>query len=586
MVRNFFFLLLLMLFSLSAVAPAGAAVQVQSDRTTLLEQESFQLLFTTTQPLLATPDFRVLERDFTILEQRQESRVQSNNGERSLQKRWVVTVMPRKSGSISVPPIRFGEQWSPELTLHIQAASATAGKREGRKEGEDLFLELQVTPDKVMVQGQLLYTVRFFRAIEIAGAALSEPELSGEQAVVEKLGEDRSFESNRGGRRYQVVERRYALFPQKSGRLRIPPLQLDVQSGRRGVFQLLDDALLGRAGEIKRLHSEAVEVEVSAQPAETMADRYWLPAYRLQLLEKWQESPPRLQVGESVTRTLTLLADGLPSAQLPELTPLLLNGPGGEMKIYPDQPQLTDQRQATGIIGMRQEKFALLPNKAGQIVLPAIEIAWWNVEKQSREIARLPERVLMVAPAAQRQSDSVVVSDKAAQPTVSVPAALVADKSSERASAAGELFAYWLVPVLATGWGLTLLLWGWSSWRRRHRVSTPSSVGSELPKQNHHAALRRACLDNAPQECRRILLFWAQERWPQQRLAHLNDLQHYWQRMGWQELLVALHELHRCCFATQEQVWQGERFWQQLQDVLPQQSLLQQEKLPPLYPLQ
>ncbi|MBF0097696.1 MAG: BatD family protein [Magnetococcales bacterium] len=449
--------------------------------------------------------------------------------------------------------------------------------------GDDLFLAVQATPQKVMVQGQVVLTVQFFRAIEIAGAALSAPELAAEQAVLERLGEDRAYTSSHQGRPYQVVERRYALFPQKSGRLTIPPLRLEVQSGRRGLFAFLDDSLAGRSGEIKRRFSEAVEIEVEPMASQAQGERHWLPAHRVQLLEKWQESSLRLQVGESVTRTLTLLADGLTAAQLPELAPLALAGQGEEMKYYPDQPQLRDQHEASGIIGMRQEKVAMVPTRAGKVVLPAIEVAWWNVDEGRREVARIAARTVEVAAAAQAQQP--VRAPAASQGPAEVGAA--PEVPARQGGAVAEPATAWLVPFLALGWGVTVLLWGISGWRRRQAAQPVAAAEVQTVAQaDHWAVLQRACQDGAAPLCRTALLSWAQARWPEARLAHLHDLEHFWQRQGWHELVQELHDLHRCSFASQGEVWQGARLWQQLHALPASTRSGHHAVLPALYPLE
>ncbi|MBF0185199.1 MAG: protein BatD [Magnetococcales bacterium] len=564
---------------------AAAAIQVQTDRSPLVAGDSFQLLFSSTQTIQSKPDFSVLQKDFELLDQRQENRVQSINGQRTQQQLWVVSLLARQSGTFTIPPIRFAALQSPAYTLTIHPAAAQAGGSSGEKADEDWFLEVSATPEKVLVQGQVVLAVRFFRAREVAGASLSEPQLTAEEAIVEKLGDDRSFESMRQGRRYQVVERRYALFPQKSGRLTIPPLRLDIQSGRRGLLSLLDDPFAGQGGEIKRRFSEAVEIGVQPIAEEAKKDPQWLPAHRLQLLEKWQESPPRLQVGESVTRTVTLLADGLTAAQLPELAPLAVAGQGDALKVYPDQPQLSDQRQPTGMIGMRQEKLALVPNKAGTITLPAIEIAWWNVDTQSRELARIPERTVSVAPAAmaasapERQPEPVTAS---APP----PATKTAEQEGATARATpghGDRYPAWLVPFLATGWGVTLLLWFGHLWRSRRQQNSailPQAAVTVDPQ----VALRQACqADDAP-ACRTALLAWAQGRWPEQGLRNLNDLQRYWQKLGWSAQVEALQHLRQASFAAEGESWRGEPLWRLLEKLphpLPQKG---ESCLPALYP--
>ena len=78
-----------------------------------------------------------------------------------------------------------------------------------------MFLDVKATPEQPYVQSQVLYTLRLYRRVDIAQAELSEPELT--DAVVEKLGEDSNYNTVVNGVSYLVTERKYAIFPQKSG---------------------------------------------------------------------------------------------------------------------------------------------------------------------------------------------------------------------------------------------------------------------------------------------------------------------------------------------------------------------------------
>lgn len=86
-------------------------------------------------------------------------------------------------------------------------------------------------------------------------------------------------------------------------------------------------------------------------------------------------------VGDSLTRTLTLKAEGLSSAQLPALTATDVNG----LRRYPDLPQLSNQITENGLIGSREEREALVPTRVGQVELPAVEVVWWNTHEDRLE---------------------------------------------------------------------------------------------------------------------------------------------------------------------------------------------------------
>ena len=110
-----------------------------------------------------------------------------------------------------------------------------------------------------------------------------------------------------------------------------------------------------------------------------------MPSSQPQLTQQWSSNLDQLVVGEPVTRTITISAQGFTGAQI---QPLVIQS-GNEIKIYPDQPQLGEQKSASGIIGIRQESLALVPNRAGEIVLPEIRVQWWDTVHRRIQTATL-----------------------------------------------------------------------------------------------------------------------------------------------------------------------------------------------------
>ncbi|MEO5350487.1 MAG: BatD family protein [Magnetococcus sp. YQC-3] len=596
------FCVLLLCVALLAQESWAGSLQVRTDRQTIHEEDSFRLIFETSEEVNAAPDFAPLTENFEILSKQQGSSFQSINGKRSHKITWTVTLLPKRAGSFTIPAIAFGRDRSPELTVTIQQGTAPSAKKSD-KQSEDLFLEVSATPEKVYVQAQVVYTVRFFRSVEISGASLTEPQLSASDAVIEKLGEDHTYETDRNNVHYLVVERRYALFPQRSGRLTIAPLRLEVQMGKRGLFTLFDDTFAPGNSGVKRRHSAAVELEVEPIPA-AFQGRSWLPAHRLQLMEKWSENPPQFQVGEAITRTLTILADGLTSAQLPEIADMTQKGgkSSSQLKLYPDQPALTDQKEQTGIIGMRQEKVAMVPVQPGQIILPAIEIPWWNMVTQSREVARLPERTVTVTassttaqtvppPGEERGKEIAQNTPPVTAPSSVTDTALpkLKQDSVTEAGGAGKEnvgdggFGYpgWLVPFLAIGWGVTLLAIGVRHYFPATRRPVVAREEGDLERQAD--LLKDACLQSNPEKCRAALLLWAQARWPGETIRNINDLQRFLKRFPGELLSQEVSKLQQVSFAATAKEWSGQMLWDAvvaLPKVVEENPV---ERLPPLY---
>lgn len=499
--------LLALAAALLFAVPAGAAVLASLDHTTVAAGDSVQLTLSSDGGD-GDPDFTPLERDFDILARSQSSQFRFVNGRVTSSKSWQLTLMPKHSGKLTIPPIAVGGARSNALTLTVLPPGSSPSAPNGRggtgggaaaaQQDRPLFVEAAVQPRQVRVQQQLLYTVRIFRAVNLSQAQLSEPDVP--HAVVVRLGEDRSYQTVRGGRRYLVTERRYAIFPQQRGKLTVPPLRLDGRIGVGGM-SLFDP--FNSLGQVVRRFSNPVTVTVEGIPA-TWPGGAWLPARAVTLEQHLSDGPYR--VGEPITRSVTLHADGLTAAQLPQLLgdPL----PGG-LKRYPDQPQTSDAKGADGVRGTRRDKEAIIPLHGGDFTLPAIDIAWWNSDAQRVEHARLPERTIHVVgtPAAVGGGAGTTAAAGASPSTAVTPAGHAQQQQGEQPAkaqaaagsvghprgangAAGRLRRWQAAALLfALAWLGTLGLW----WRTRRRLVEGSA--GEAPEvvapADGEAVLRR-----------------------------------------------------------------------------------------------
>ena len=121
----------------------------------------------------------------------------------------------------------------------------------------------------------------------------------------------------------------------------------------------------------------------------------WMPSSKVELQETWSSDLNNLKLGEPVTRTLTLRAEGLTGAQIQPLP--LPESP--DYKIYPDQPSIEQQTDASGVVGIRTETLALVPNRMGEIQLPAIEVRWWDTLNQRMQTTVQPAVTLQIGAA-------------------------------------------------------------------------------------------------------------------------------------------------------------------------------------------
>ena len=383
------------LFLLSS--SAWAALTATVDRKGIDSNESLQLRVRYVgQASSSEPDFSVLERDFRVLSNNRKLQYSMINGRTESYTDWVLTLAPKRTGRLLIPSIKFRQDISDAIEITVRKASPS------NTTGQPVYTETLVDKSSLYVQEQLLLTHRLYTSIQLTD--LSMEELDVPEAIVQLVAENQ-FRKRIGNRDYIVVERKYALFPQASGQLEIPATAISafqVNNNSNSFFR-------NRGSQLMR-STEGKTIEVLARPPSFDADQ-WMPSSQLQISEQWSSKLDKLVVGEPVTRTITISAQGLTGAQI---QPLPIQS-GNDIKIYPDQPQLSEEKSAGGIIGIRQESLALVPNRAGEIVLPEISVQWWDTVHRRIQTATLDAVHLQVAPnsAPAQQHDSRLPPDLA-----------------------------------------------------------------------------------------------------------------------------------------------------------------------------
>lgn len=475
--------LLLALLLIIANAPFAWAQDVVTrvDSTRVVIDESFRLVFEATKEPAQPPDFSVLETDFEIVSKSSSTSLQAINGDFSRQHVWALTLIPKRTGALTIPQVQFGTDTS--RTLEITVTDRPVG------EEPELFFEIVAEPRELYVQQNLLYTIRLYRSVVVGNSRIGEPELKQGDAIVERLDDGRSFEQMRNGKRHVVVERSYAIFPQQSGPLTINPIVFEGQVIERGALP-----------RVKRLRSDVVSLDVKPIPS-AFSGSVWLPSSELSLEEEW--SGDMLTAGEPVTWTLTLRAKGLTSTQLPDFELAW----DEKLNAYPDQPQLRDRVAVDGIVGERQQKIALIATEAGEYVLPDVTMVWWNTESDEQETATLPGRTIQVKGAAG--------VSQAVKPTVPLPQVVEEEVSPVDIEVPGAMipsWQYWLMGLFLLGWVGTALAWIFS---RRQKVDVVDVEDEDFRNtvNENTKALKLACQENKALDAKIALLKLARSYW-------------------------------------------------------------------------
>ncbi|WP_196137824.1 BatD family protein [Aliikangiella sp. G2MR2-5] len=420
-------------FALVFTGTLSAKVTRTIDRQEISVGETFVLDIRTDGELDSQPDLSQIPGDFTIVSTSQYQHTQIINGETSGIKGWKIKLKTMKQGEITIPSIDVGSESTQPVKLFIKDAS---NQVDLDGQAKAIFLETSVDVESPYVQQQVIYTIKLYRAVNTHYANLTDPVAA--DTVVEKLGEDVQYEKDIGGKRYFVYQRKFAIFPQKSGKIKINPVNFtaDVADtrNRRSVF-------LNSTRPVS-ITSEAIELDVKGIPAQ--ASTPWMPAQMVSFTQNWTPNTGELKVGEPVTWTLKLTVNGLSESQLPEIK--LPEMPG--IQLYPDTPSKERDTTPEGIVGQRTEKFAVIPSVEGEITIPEVTVKWWDINSDSEKSTTIPARKFKVLPGA--QTNNTLVTTPAKQTSNEQNQSLVVSEDLlPWQVACGVLFLAWLSTLIA-----------------------------------------------------------------------------------------------------------------------------------------
>ncbi len=537
--------LMAVLLLLALACQAGAAsLTARTDRTELSIDETLELILETGDgTVFGRPDLEPLAGRFKVVGTRQLNQLSGIDGEARAVTQWLVTLQPLQTGELTIPSLQLGDWSSDPIPLKVSPSKA-----EGSDKLAPIFIDATLDQDSVYVQAQAVLTLRIYHSVSLYDDSTLSP-LQMNDALVEQLGNSRTYEKDINGVRHGVIEVRYALFPQKSGELEIPAQLFSATT----VSPSPDDNPYGsRFGKSSQVRSPSISLQVRPKPADYPTEAPWLPATSLTLVEAWSPPLEEAQVGEALTRSLLLKADGLSSTQLPPLDSPPLAG----LRRYPDQPSLADDITGDGISGSREQREALVPSRPGEFLLPAQEVVWWNTREDRLERTRLDARTLRIAENPELQQPAEEVA--ATPPIVNGP----------------PLWPWQLSTALLA---LTSLL-GFGLWLRARRQ--PAVARTLQPGPNPRSLLddlRRACLANDTQATRQAL-----DAWARQQPETLADM-----AARFVPLSDALDGLNGALYSETGQRWQGEALWlaiQHLPSAEPGSREQPQGALPPLYP--
>lgn len=518
--------ILFVLLSFLSTAASANTLTSSPNRTQLAMDETLELQVRYEgQRGGSGPDFSMLQKDFDILNQHRSNQFSLINGQRESYTQWTLTLAPKREGELLIPSFELNGIFSDAVAVTVKPAGTIQGGQL-----RDVFVESALDKSSAHIHEQAVLSLKLLSRYNLSDLEMSELAIDG--AVLKVLGQQQ-YNKMIQGQRYLVLEVKYALFPEKAGTLNIPPVTFSatLSSNRRSMFDPW-----GSRGQVVRPRSTPLTLDVKPIP-KNFPSNDWLPANGVSLIQKWSSDIKQITVGEPVTRTVTVQADGQESSRLPPLPTLDIPG----LKQYPDQAQLNDETRGEQVTGTRKESTAWVATAPGNYVIPETVIHWWDNKSNQIRTAKLPKQQLTVIASAQSASqsdgssapigtggypDTASPDFRASQEQGEPPAFLLEAETQE------ESFSHWIIHtilILANVLFIGLWLRERSKARRLELYGAlPTTQASNKPYNQTIRQLARqvnsAANDNKPKEFRDLLIQWAQHQYGDSTIQGLRDI--------------------------------------------------------------
>lgn len=390
----------------------------------------------------------------------------------------------------------------------------------------DFWLESVLEPASPYVQAQAVFALRLYQAVSLRDLEFHAP--TAPLADIRPIDGERVSEINRGERRYRLTERRYAVFPFASGKLELPEAHVSARTATGAATTASPLRIVAPTG----VH------EVLPMPPGSRGAA-WVPARALVLAETWSADPAEARVGEPLRRTIRIEAHGVDAAQLPEVVPA---GPG--FSAHAEPPRLDNHFDDMWNVGIREQVWQVVPARPGSLVLPAIDLPWWDVVTHRMRRASLPARTIHVTTGSGHEpAPEPSPADTHAGPpqgmTTSPP---TSEPSSAPAPAEPAAKTTDTIPVFATV---------------AAALAVVAGLLFHLHLRRHHSAwreLKKACRRHDPRAARDAVLRWVARYHPAAPPHTLGEVARWLPKADAQ---AALADLDRHLYGPDTPAWDG-----------------------------
>lgn len=509
-----------------------------------------------------TPDLQSLAKDFTIMSVSNGYRTNIINGNVSKSRQWNLVLIPNQSGEITIPSIELAGYKTQPIQLKIlQEGEKINPYNPSVAKNNQTFKMTGVVDNKnPYVQQQITYDLTIYDTGGLQGSA---PVFmtNNDDWVIKSLGEPQVKNTVVNGKSQREITFKYALFAQKSGELTVPPVRfegytLNKHIRRDPLSVFMDDEEFFAPFGLNDVFSSKTPValntapiKINVKPAE-ISDGWWLPASKVELSAEFSPSKPNFKVGEPVSRTIVVKADGIIDTQMPNIKFANIN----DIKQYPEKPFTEMLVENDKVVALSKINNVYIPSKSGELELPEIKLNWFDVKTNTPKIALIPAYKINVAPDTNKQTQQQMAQDTIQKPQSQeqVQATPLENTSTENNLKSIIL----IIGAFIGGVILTLILLKLFSLKNINRNDYYRNVILFAKQGNIH-------------QLRDNLLLWGKNKYPDAKITNLQDISNI---VGCKEFDNQLEKLREFLYSDNTAQWDGQYFAKIFRSVAAQKN--------------
>ena len=322
---------------------------------------------------------------------------QNYNGKVSQSLSYTFIISGKKTGKFTIPPAAIkvgnGRMESNALQIEIVKGAAANNSAKGNDNvvstNSDLFVRAIVSKNNTTVGDQIVVTYKIYTKHAQLSYELSKaPSFNGFYTEdIALAAKPTGVKETINGQSYLTAEiKKLLAFPQKSGKLEIPPLELNCVQAR----SIWKHVMGGGYKDVEvKIKSAPLSIDVQVPDATNKPAEYNGAVGRFEL--EASIDPQQLSTGDAATLKITLSGRG----NLKLIDPLKLQLPE-ELEVY--DPQIKDNISVSsgGMSGSRTFEYLIIPRAGGSYKIGPLNFSWYDPEKRAFQTQSIPEFTLNV----------------------------------------------------------------------------------------------------------------------------------------------------------------------------------------------